>query len=99
MEYITLEDIRTHLRLDDITAEDAYLEKIGNAAESLGLSKIHRTSDELTDMGSSAVSQFKFLALQLCEDLYDQRGASNTVQMHISPAADSIICSLRKLSV
>jgi hypothetical protein len=99
MEYITLDDIKTHLRLDDITAEDTYLEEVGDAAESLGLSKIHRSTEELTEMGTAAVRQFKFLALQLCEDIYDQRGLSNTTQMHISPAADSIICSLRKLSV
>ncbi len=100
MEFVTLDDVKLHLHLDDITAEDAYLTRLATSAESLALSKIHRSADDLRDMGEAAVAQFQFLVLQICEDGYDSnRGMSSTAQLHVTPLADSIICSLRKLSV
>ena len=44
MEIITLEEIKVHLRLDDITAEDTYLTKLGNRAEGAALKKINPKS-------------------------------------------------------
>lgn len=99
MEYITLSDIKVHLLLDDIIDEDTYLESLGNSAESLALAKIGRTTEELTEMGTAAVSQFKTLALMIVADYYAQREASSTAQFHVTPAALGIICSLRKLKV
>lgn len=99
MDFITIDDIKVHLRLDDIVDEDAYLESLGNAAEGLALSKVNRASEDITELGSSAVSQFKLLVLTIVADLYAQRESSASVNYQVTPAALGLICSLRKLKV
>lgn len=99
MEIITLEEIKVHLRLDDITAEDTYLTKLGNRAEGAALKKINRTIDEVLEMDEYEKDMFGQLALMFCESMYDVRGIDDSVQHHVTPAAASIACSLRKLEV
>lgn len=42
---------------------------------------------------------FGQLALMFCESMYDVHGLDDSVQHHVTPAAASIACSLRKLEV
>jgi hypothetical protein len=99
MDFITIDDIKVHLRLDDIVDEDEYLESLGNAAEGLALSKVNRAAEDITELGSSAVSQFKLLVLTIVADLYAQRESTASVNYQVTPAALGLICSLRKLKV
>lgn len=99
MDFITIDDIKVHLRLDDIVDEDTYLESLGNAAEGLALSKVNRAAEDITDLGSSAVAQFKLLVLTIVADLYAQRESTASVNYQVTPAALGLICSLRKLKV
>lgn len=99
MDFITIDDIKVHLRLDDIVDEDTYLESLGEAAEGLALSKVNRGAEDITDLGSSAVAQFKLLVLTIVADLYAQRESTASVNYQVTPAALGLICSLRKLKV
>lgn len=99
MDFVTLEDIKTHLRLDDIVSEDTYLEGLGNAAEGLALTQINRTAEEVTEMSSKSQAQFKTLVLQICVSMYAQREADSSAQLHVAPVTEALAFSLRKLSV
>lgn len=99
MEFVTLEDIKAHIRLDDIVVEDAYLEDLGTSAEGLALDQINRTADEIPEMPAHRQAQFKTLVLQLCASMYAQREADSSAQLHVAPVTEALAFSLRKLSV
>lgn len=99
MDFITVSDIKVHLRLDDIVSEDTYLEDLGDSAEGLALNKINRTSDEVLEMSEGDQAQFKTLVLQICASMYAQREADSSAQLHVAPVTQALAFSLRKLSV
>lgn len=99
MDFVTLDEIKTHLRLDDIVSEDAYLGVIGDAAEGLALSQINRTAEEVPEMSDKNQAQFKTLILQICASMYAQREADSSAQLHVAPVTEALAFSLRKLSV
>lgn len=99
MNFVTVEELKVHIRMDDIMDEENYLELVGSAAESLAMSKVNRKCEEIAEMGEEFLNKFKMLTLQIAADMYAQREASSTSQLHIAPVTEALACSLRKLSV
>lgn len=99
MVFVTLEDIKAHLKYDDITSDDNRLEKMGNAAEGAALRKINRTAEEVAEMDDSDKAMFVELVLGFCESMDREPGIDSNVQLHVTPHAQTIACALRKLEV
>ena len=99
MDFVTLDEVKAHLRFDGIIDEDAYLESIGESAEGLALSQINRTAEEIPEMSVKEQAKFKMLILQICLSMYEHPDATTTAQLHVAPVTEALAFSLRKLSV
>lgn len=94
-----LELFKKHVRADDFTEDDKYLQHLLDAAEESVVKATNRTREELEDMGGGKLpTPIMQAVLMLGAHWYNQRESASTVQMHSVPdALSSLIKPYRKL--
>ena len=85
MNYITLEQIKSHCRIDS-DLEDEYLEVLGAGAEEAVLAILNRTLDDLKEANGGDVPQMVVIAtLMLVEQHYKERGVVSAGNLSAIP--------------
>lgn len=99
MATVSLELFKQHVRADDFTGEDGYMEHLLETAEEAVVNATQRTADELAEMGGGRLpSSLVHAVLMLAGHWYNQRESVSTVQMHEVPDAfQSLVKPFRKL--
>ena len=93
--------LKQHVRADDFSDDDSYLEKLLDAAEEYGFGASNRTSSELLQMGGGLhlPPMLQQAVLLIAGHWYNQREAVSSVQMSEVPdTLQALIKPFRKLS-
>lgn len=100
MAIADLELFKKHVRADDFTEDDDYLQHLLQAAEDWVVMSTHRTEAELADMGGGKVPvPIVQAVLMLAAHWYNQREAVAAAQMYEVPGSlQSLIKPYRKLA-
>lgn len=98
MSHTSLLLLKKHVRADDFTSDDIYLQHLLDAAEESVVGMTNRTPDELLEDGEFPL-RLQQAVLLLAGHWYNQREAVSGVQMHSVPfALDALVKPFRKLS-
>lgn len=99
MAAVTLELFKKHVRADDFTDDDAYMEHLLEAAAEAVIGYTRRTRDELDPEGTGDLpAPLVHAVLVLAATWYDQRESISSVQMHAVPdTLQSLVKPYRKL--
>lgn len=99
MAIVSLELFKKHVRADDFTDDDVYLQHLLDAAETSVIMSTHRTEEECLKLGNGAIPTPLVQAiLMLAAHWYNQRESVSTVQMHEVPdSLSALIKPYRKL--
>lgn len=99
MATVSLELFKQHVRADDLTGEDAYMEHLLETAEEAVVNATQRTADELFEMGGGRLPvSLVHAVLMLAGHWYNQREGVSSVQMHEVPdSLQSLVKPFRKL--
>lgn len=89
-----------HVRADDFSEDDQYLQHILQTAEDAVISATYRTVEDLTQMGGGQFpKQLQQAVMMLAAHWYNQREGVAGVQMHEVPhSISALIKPFRKLS-
>lgn len=100
MSRLSLELLKSHLRADDITGEDDYLQFLLSTGEAAVIKATNRTRQELEDLGGGELPDMLVQAvLMLCGHWYANRESVSAVQMHEVPCSiEALVKPFRKLS-
>lgn len=93
--------LKQHVRADDFSDDDSYLEKLLDAAEEYVCGATNRTSSELLQMGGGLhlPPMLQQAVLLIAGHWYNQREAVSSVQMSEVPyTLQALIKPFRKLS-
>lgn len=85
MLYVTLDDVKAHLRISG-TAEDALLTNYANAAETY----VIRVADD-----TSSSDMLRAVILLLVGDLYENREANTEKVLSSNPTVDRLLATMR----
>ena len=90
MKYLTFEEIKAQLRLDDEQAEleRSIIERHACAAEDAVLNVCNRTVTDIFETYGEFPSGLVVAALLLTDDLYNHRGTISPVSVYHLPAFD-----------
>ena len=92
--------LKKHVRADDISDDDTYLQQLLDTARAQVISDTRRTEDELVGMGGGEdlPVQLQQAVLILAGHWYNQREAVSGVQMQAVPYSyDTLVKPFRKL--
>lgn len=100
MKYLTFDQIKAQLRLDDEQAalEQSILTTYGEAAEDAVLNTIQRTYTELCEQHGSIPSAIVVATLLVVDDLYNNRGTTSNMDLKQSPAFRLLLSDYLKLT-
>jgi uncharacterized phage protein (predicted DNA packaging) len=84
MQYLILDDIRKHIRID-LDEEDEILERYGEAAEQTILNACNRTFEDLIEAEGKVPAPLYQATLMLTAHLYEQRSIVSPTQMYAVP--------------
>ena len=100
MKYLTFDQIKAQLRLDDEQAalEEDLLTTYGEAAEDAVLNTIQRTYTELCDQHGSIPSSIAVATLLVVDDLYNHRGTTSNMDLKENPAFRLLLSDYLKLT-
>lgn len=86
MSAVDLELFKAHVRADDFSGDDVYLEHILAVSEEAIINATRRSYDELYDMGNGEFPvSLKHAIMLMGGHLYNQREGVSTTQMHEVP--------------
>lgn len=93
MKWLTLENIKKHLRLEqDFTDEDELLEMYGASAEDTVLNMLNRTKENIEECYGKIPVPLVQASLLLVEQSYTQRGVTSAQkQYEITYGFDTLI--------
>lgn len=92
MAVIDLDLFKKHVRSDEFSDDDAYMQHLLDAAEELVTSYTNRTEDELIAIGDGIFPvSLQQAILMLAAHWYNQRESDSTTQMHEVPDSMSAI--------
>lgn len=95
MQYIEIDKLKKHLKMDAITAEDDLLATICGTAESLAASMVGRTPDTVSTFSPSEMSRFRHLCQVIAADLYVHREDAEQGRPYKNLMAEALAKSLR----
>ena len=100
MAVVSLELFKVHVRADDFSDDDEYLQSLLDAAEAHIIRETHRSAEELSELGEEGFPAPLVQAIMLlAAHWYNQREAVSTAQMHAVPmGVQSLVKPYRKLS-
>ena len=85
MQFLTIDSIKRHLRLDN-DCEDAELELYGSAAEEMVLSRLNRSLPDLKCAGHGEIPKSVVqAALMITDNFYQHRGTSEPTNLYLIP--------------
>lgn len=95
MQFLTLDAIKRHLRLDN-DCEDAELELYGAAAEETVLARLNRSLADLKCAGHGEVPKAVVTAaLMITDNFYQHRGTSEPQNLYLIPyGVDALLMPL-----
>lgn len=95
-----LELFKRHVRADDFTEDNEYLQYLLTTAEEAVVKATNRTREELEVIGGGSLPcQLQHAVLMLGAHWYNQRESESAVQMHSVPnSLSSLIKPYRKLA-
>lgn len=99
MAHVSLEEIKKHVRADDFTADDAYLQQLIDTADAAIIRATQRSEAELLVAGGGTFPpQLRQAELMLAAHWYNQREAATTASTSAVPyAIDYLVAQFRKL--
>lgn len=99
MAIVALELFKKHVKADDFSEDDVYLQHLLDAAEAHILKAVNRTADELTAIGGGTVPvDIKHAIMLIGAHWYNQRESVGTAQMIEAPdTLQALIKPYRKL--
>lgn len=97
MKILELEDILAHCRIDS-GEEDAYIAKLGEAAEDMVEEYLNCTFDRIASERGAIPQAIRHACYLIVADLYKNREATSQVQMHPNNAVTVLLRPYRKLS-
>lgn len=98
MAELNLELLKKHVRADDFTEDDSYLEHLLDTAKEAVITATNRTEVELKGEGSDLPGMLKQAVLMLAAHWYNQRESVATAQMHEVPdSIAALVKPFRKL--
>ena len=98
MAELNLALLKKHVRADDFTEDDSYLEHLLETAKEAVSKATNRTEKELKGEGSELPNMLKQAILMLAAHWYNQRESVSTTQMHQVPdSLSALIKPYRKL--
>jgi len=86
MTYLTTEYIKDHSRICN-NAEDAYLERIGSAAEHAILNLCNRTIEDIYEQFGEVPPDLIHATLELVDHFYTHRGVTENMQANAVPCS------------
>ena len=100
MKYLTFDEIKAQLRLDDEQAEleRSIIERHACAAEDAVLNVCNRTVTDIMETYGEIPSGLVVAALLLTDDLYNHRGTISPVSVYHLPAFDINVKPYMKLT-
>lgn len=99
MAHVSLEEMKKHVRADDFTADDAYLQQLIDRAEAYIIRATQRSEAELLAAGGGTFpSQLQQAELMLAAHWYNQPETATTAQMSAVPySVSNLVAQYRKL--
>lgn len=89
---------KKHVRADDFTDDDEYLQHLIDTAEVAVITATNRTAEELTAESGEFPAPLKHATMMLAAHWYNQRECVSATQMHEVPdALQALIKPYRKL--
>lgn len=100
MAVVSLELFKKHVRADDFSDDDEYLQSLLDTAEAHIIRETHRSVEELCELsGGDFPCPLNQAIMLLAAHWYNQREAVSTTQMHAVPmGVQSLVKPYRKLS-
>lgn len=96
MRYLTLDNILMHCRLER-GAEDDYITHLGETAEEMTEKYLNRTLEELAGENGTLPRSIENTCYMIVADLYRNREASSTMQLHPNPALLALLRPYKRL--
>ncbi len=99
MSVVSLALFKKHVRADEFTEDDEYLEHLLETAEQSVIRATNRTEQELIEINDNQFpTPLKHAIMMLAGHWYNQRESVSTVQMHEVPdALQTLVKPYRKL--
>lgn len=99
MAHVSLEEMKKHVRADDFTADDAYLQQLIDRAEAFIIRATQRSEAELLAAGGGTFPpQLQQAELMLAAHWYNQPETATTAQMSAVPfSVCNLVAQYRKL--
>ena len=98
MAELNLALLKKHVRADDFTEDDSYLEHLLETAKEAVIKATNRTEEELKGEGTELPNMLKQAILMLAAHWYNQRESVANVQMHEVPdSMAALVKPFRKL--
>lgn len=99
MAHVSLDEIKKHVRADDFTTDDAYLQQLIDNAEAYIIRATQRSEAELLAAGGGTFPpQLRQAELMLAGHWYNQRETATTGQMSAVPySVSNLVSQYRKL--
>lgn len=98
MAVVSLALFKKHVRADDFTDDDEYLQHLIDTSEVAVITATNRTAEELTEKTGEFPAPLKHAVMMLAAHWYNQRESASSVQMHEVPdALQALIKPYRKL--
>lgn len=99
MAVVSLALFKKHVRADDFSDDDEYLQHLIDTAEVAIITATNRTEEELTDgNGGEFPAPLKHAIMMVAAHWYNQRESVSTTQMHEVPdALQALVKPYRKL--
>lgn len=100
MVVVSLALFKQHVRADDFSADDEYLEHLLETAGAAVVNAVNRSEAELLEMGNGDFpAPLKHAVMMLGAHWYNQRESVSAVQMHEVPdSLQALLKPYRKLS-
>ena len=94
MAVVSLALFKMHVRADEFSDDDLYLQHLLDTAETLVIRATHRSEDELESLGGGEVPKpIGQAIMMLAAHWYNQRESVSAVQMHQVP--DSLLALIK----
>lgn len=97
---VSLELFKQHVKADDFSDDDVYLQHLLDTAEAHVIRATNRDKDELAEMGGGEFpDELKHAILMIGAHWYNQRESDSNTQMHGVPdSLQALIKPFRKLA-
>lgn len=101
MAAVSLALFKKHVRADDFSDDDEYLEHLLETAEEAVIKAVNRSREELREMGDGGFpAPLQHAVMMLGAHWYNQRESVSTVQMHEVPdSLQALLKPYRRLSM